>query len=98
MGMRRTLIVLLAAAGLAGCASSPAGPTYASLMQTMAPPKGARVVIMRREKGFMGLGDRNIPVKIDEVAAGEPATGSFVLRDVPAGRHQLASDLWDFPG
>ena len=99
--MRQTLVlVVLAAAGLAGCASSPAGPTYASLMQTMSPPKGgaARVVIMRREKGFMGLGDRNIPVKIDDVAMGELATGSFVLRDVPAGRHQLASDLWDFPG
>jgi hypothetical protein len=100
--MRGAMMIALAAAAvaLADCAGQQAAPTFASLAQTVGPPKAgnARVVVMRTEKGFFGYGDRGVPVKLDEQPLGDLMTGTFVSLDVPAGRHQVTSSLWDLPG
>lgn len=100
--MRGANIVALVAAAmmLATCAAQQTGPTPASFTQAAGPPKAgnARVVVMRREKGFVGFGDRGVPVKLDEQPLGELMTSTFVSLDVPPGPHQLSSELWDLPG
>src|SRR5262249_26792435 len=84
---------------LAGCAAGQSGPALESLT-TMAPPRDgtARIVVMRPANGFMGVGDRSFAIKLDEEPMGDLMTGTFVYRDKPAGRHQVAADLWDIPG
>ena len=99
LGNVALLWCLALAALLTGCAAGQSGPALESL-NTMAPPRGgtARVVVMLSENGFMGAGDRSFGIKLDEEPMGDLMTGSFVYRDMPAGRHQIAADLWDIPG
>lgn len=87
------------AALVTGCVTDQSGPALESL-STMAPPTGgsARIVVMRPENGFMGAGDRSFGIKLDGESMGDLMTGTFVFRDRPAGRHQIAADLWDIPG
>ena len=98
----RLALVLL----LAGYASGQRGPELESLT-TMGPPAGgmARIVVMRPEYGFFSLGDggdhsgdRSFGIKLDDQPMGDLMTGTFVWGDRPAGRHQIAADLWDIPG
>ena len=100
MRCARIIAFVIAAAVLAACAGQQTGPTLASFTQAAGPPKAgtARVVVMRREKGFVGIGDRGVPVKLDGQPVGELMTGTFVSLDVPVGPHQLSSELWDLPG
>jgi hypothetical protein len=88
------------AAVLTGCAGQHTGPTYAALTQTLGPPKAgqARIVVLRREKGAMGLLDRAIPVKVDGQPVGELVTGGYISVERPAGPHQVSADVWDYPG
>lgn len=58
----------------------------------------ARIVVVRREKGFFALGDSAFPIKLDGEPLGELATGSFAYLDRPAGPHQLSTDLWGWLG
>jgi hypothetical protein len=91
-------ILLIAGTILFGCAGS-GGPSLASL-PSLGPPKAgtARIVVLRLEKGFFGIGDRSFPVKLDGEPMGDLMTGTFVYQDRPAGRHQLSAELWDLPG
>jgi hypothetical protein len=101
VGLRSaTMLALATAVVLAACAGQQTGPTFASFAQAAGPPKAgdARIVVMRREKGFVGIGDRGVPVKLDDRPLGDLMTGTFVSLDVPAGPHQLSSELWDLPG
>jgi hypothetical protein len=84
---------------LAGCTAGQSGPALESLT-TMAAPAGgtARIVVLRPENGFFGAGDRSFGIKLDGEAMGDLMTGTFVFADRPAGQHQVAADLWDFPG
>ena len=70
-----------------------------SLASAGAPPTGqSRIVVIRPEKGFMGWGDRALPVALDGQPMGDLLTGAYLSADRPAGRHQLSVDLWDLPG
>src|SRR5260221_34858 len=93
------------AAVLLGCVTQ-SGPPLSSLATLGGPPRGmARIVAVRREKGYFGI-DYAFPVKLDGEPLGELATGTFAYLDRPAGPHQLSSELWrspavtrrDFPG
>jgi len=64
-----------------------------------APPAGqSRVIVIRPEKGFMGWGDRGVPIALDGQPMGELLTGNYLTADRPPGRHQLTAELWDQPG
>jgi hypothetical protein len=91
---------LLVAAMLTGCAGQPTGPSFTALTQELGPPRAgqARIVVLRREKGVAGFGDRAIPVKVDGQPVGELLTGGFIYVDRPAGPHQVSADVWDYPG
>ena len=92
---RRAFVVCVVAAMLAGCATS-AGIPIASLQPAAGPGHGmARVIVMRREKGFYGWGDRGLPVKVDGQAIGEITTGNSVSSEITPGPHEVTMDLWD---
>ncbi len=96
----RWVIVLIAAAALAGCASGRDGAEFASITQTLGAPKSgqARIVVMR-EKGFTGLVDSGYAVTIDNrPMGGELKTGTFIYVDAAAGRHELGAKAFAFPG
>jgi hypothetical protein len=91
----RAFVFCVLAAMLAGCATS-AGIPIASLRPAAGPSHGmARVIVMRREKGFYGWGDRGLPVKVDGQAIGEITTGNSVSSDISPGPHEVTMDLWD---
>jgi hypothetical protein len=90
----------LAAAVLAGCAAPTRdGAQFASITQTLGPPKAgqARIVIMR-DKAFAGLIDNGFAVTLDGRPVGEIKTGTFLYADAPAGRHELGCKDFGFPG
>src|SRR5215470_5063961 len=58
----------------------------------------ARIVVVRREKGFFGWRDTALPVKIDREPLGEVVTGGFACLDRPAGPRQLSAALFGWPG
>lgn len=83
---------------LIGCAGQ-SGPPLASLATLGGPPKGmARIVVLRPEKGYFGIGDRALPVKLDGEPLGELATGTIAYLDRPGGSHDLSAEFWDSPG
>jgi hypothetical protein len=89
---------LLLTSLVAGCAGQ-SGPALDSLTTMAAPASGtARIVVMRTEKGFFGIGDRSFGIKLDGESMGDLMTGTFVWADRPAGRHQVTADLWDIQG
>jgi hypothetical protein len=95
----RSAVVLVMAVTVLGCASQSGPPASALASGAGAPPAGqSRIVVIRPEKGFFGLGDRALPVVLDGQAIGDLMTGSYVSADRSAGPHQLSVDLWDMPG
>ena len=81
----------LAAALLGACAPTRDGAQFASITQTLGPPKAgqARIVVMR-DKGNPGLVDYGFAVTLDDrpMMGGELRTGTFLYVDAPAGRHE----------
>jgi hypothetical protein len=95
----RVVAVLIATAALTGCATTQSGPPIASLATIGPPPAGkGRIVVMRPENGFVGWGDRALPLKIDGEPIGELLTGAYASVDRPPGRHQISAEFWDHPG
>jgi hypothetical protein len=97
--MVRIVFVLATTVALFGCAATREGFDFGSVSQTAGAPKNgqARVVVMW-EKGYGGLFDQGYAIALDSESMGELKTGTFLFRDLPAGRHQLSVNLWDFPG
>jgi hypothetical protein len=95
----RTIALLIAAAMLFGCAPTREGAQFASISQTLGPPKAgqARIVVLR-DKGFAGLIDHGFAVTLDGRPMGELKTGTFLYADSPAGRHELGVKVFAFPG
>jgi hypothetical protein len=96
----RSVIVLIAAAALAGCMAARDGAEFGSITQTLGPPKAghARLVVMR-DKGFAGLIDQGYAVTLDnQPMGGDLKTGTFLYADAPAGRHELGVKVFAFPG
>jgi hypothetical protein len=100
--MRICLAVTLIA-GVPGCATQ-AGNDQASAGTPKLPSLGAltpgmgRIVVMRKEKGFVALYDRSFDIKLDGQGMGDLMTGGFVSADRPPGHHQVTAELWDIPG
>ena len=98
--MIRAFVVLsVAAAVLCGCAPTREGAQFASVVQTLGPPKAsqARVMILR-DKGFGGLIDYGYAVTLDGRPIGEIKTGTFIYADTSPGRHELGVKVFGFPG
>ncbi len=95
----RWVIVLIAAAALAGCAAGRDGAEFASITLTLGAPKPghARIVVMR-EKGYAGLIDQGYAVTLDGRPMGDLKTGTFLYADAPAGRHELGGKFFGQPG
>jgi hypothetical protein len=89
--------LFLAAAVLSGCAATAREGTSLAAMAQRAPKPGQARIAVYRHKGYGGLFDVGWKVGLD----GEPMpglkTGTFVYRDVPAGRHQLVFLTDHFP-
>jgi Protein of unknown function (DUF2846) len=81
--------VLAAVAFMAGCVTNN-GPSFDAVTKTAGPPKAghARVFVLR-EPGSGGIMDITWDVRVDGVPMGPLKAGTFVYRDVPAGRHKL---------
>jgi hypothetical protein len=95
----RSAAVLVMAATVLGCASQSGPPASALASGAGAPPAGqSRIIVIRPEKGFMGWGDRGVPIALDGQPMGELLTGNYLSADRPPGRHQLTAELWDQPG
>jgi hypothetical protein len=95
---RRLSLAFALAAVLIGCATQ-GGPPLSSLTTLGAPPTGmARIVVVRQEKGYFGIGDRAFPIKLDGEPLGELMTGTVAYLDRPGGSHQLSAEFWDSPG
>lgn len=91
--------VVVAAALLFGCAGTREGLDFAAVSQMNgAPKKGEGRLILVRETQFVGSMDGGYPVSLDGQPVGDLRTGTFVVRDVPAGRHELSVSRWSFPG
>jgi hypothetical protein len=97
--MLRKLVLCAVAGVLAGCAATRDGAEYASVSQTLGPPKSGQTrVVVLRDKGFAGLLDAGWSVTLDAQPMGELKTGTFVYADSPAGGHVLSVNVWGFPG
>jgi hypothetical protein len=97
--MFRNVWAVVAAASLLGCADTKEGLDYAAVSQIKGGPKnGQGRIVVLRETQVVGSMDGGYPVKLDGQPMGGLRTGTFLVRDIPAGRHELTVSLWDFPG
>src|SRR5262245_27969478 len=97
----RSAVVFVTALTAMGCATSSTPPlSMASLANGAgAPPAGqSRIIILRPENGFVGWGDRGLPIALDGQPMGDLLTGNYLTADRPAGPHQLSAEFWDMPG
>ena len=85
-------LVLAAMALMAGCAAtSRTGADLETLNKTVGAPKAGRArVFVLREPGYGGIGDTGWEIHVDGAPIGALKTGTFVYRDLPAGRRQLS--------
>lgn len=91
-----TLLVLTAI--LSGCTTTAQnGPPYSALAQSMGPPKAgqARIIVFRG--GSPALFNTPWDVTLDGTPLGGVGMGTFIYRDVPAGRHKLVLLFDPFP-
>jgi hypothetical protein len=97
--MFRNLCTLVAAALLFGCAGTREGLDFAAVSQMNgAPKKGQGRLVLVRETQVTGSMDGGYPVSLDGQPIGNLRTGTFLVRDVTAGRHELKVSEWSFPG
>jgi hypothetical protein len=90
---------VVAAALLFGCAGTREGLDFAAVSQINAAPKnGQGRIVVLRETQVTGSMDGGYPVSLDGQPMGDLKTGTFLVRDIPAGRHELLVSLWSFPG
>ena len=97
--LRRTALLVLAAALLAGCSvTARDGASFSALAKSMGPPKAGQArIIVFRDPAFAGIADPAWPVTIDGEAMGKVRTGEFIYRDRPGGRHKLVLQWDPFP-
>jgi len=97
--MFRILCTVVAAALLFGCAGTGADLNFAAVSQRNGGLKnGQGRIVLLRETQFVGSMDGGHPVSLDGQPIGDLRTGTFLVRDVPAGRHELSVSRWSFPG
>jgi hypothetical protein len=97
--MFRNLWVVVAAALLFGCAGTREDLGFSAVSQRNGGLKnGQGRIVVLRETQFVGSMDGGHPVSLDGQPIGDLRTGTFLVRDVPAGRHELSVSRWSFPG
>jgi Protein of unknown function (DUF2846) len=97
--MFRHVWTVVAAALLFGCAGTREGLDFAAVSQMSGSPKsGQGRLVLLRETQVTGSMDGGYPVSLDGQPMGDLKTGTFLVRDVPAGRHELSVSPWAFPG
>jgi hypothetical protein len=97
--MFRILCTVVAAALLFGCAGTREDLDFAAVSQRNGGLKnGQGRIVVLRETQFVGSMDGGHPVSLDGQPIGDLRTGTFLVRDVPAGRHELSVSRWSFPG
>jgi hypothetical protein len=97
--MFRTVCTFVAAALLFGCAATRDGLDYSSVSKTYGGLKnGQGRIVLLRESAFVGSMDGGYPISLDGQSIGDLRTGTFLVRDVTAGRHELSTSQWAFPG
>jgi hypothetical protein len=84
-------LLAAAVAAFAGCAAPDrTGLTLDAVNKRVGGPKAGRArIVVLRDKGFAGIVDGGWQVHVDGTPMGEVKTGTFVYRDLPAGRRQL---------
>jgi hypothetical protein len=97
--MFRNLWVVVAAALLFGCTGTREGLDFGAVSQMNGTPKkGQGRLVLVRETQVTGSMDGGYPVSLDGQPMGDLKTGTFLVRDIPAGRHELKVSSWAFPG
>jgi Protein of unknown function (DUF2846) len=97
--MLRSPCVLILAGVLFGCADTKGGLDFGAVSQMNGVPKnGQGRIVVLRETQVVGSMDGGYPVKLDGQSMGGLKTGTFLVRDIAAGRHELTVSRWDFPG
>jgi hypothetical protein len=97
--MFRNVCTFVAAALLFGCAGTREGLDFAAVSQMNGgPKKGQGRIVVLRETQVTGSMDGGYPVSLDGQPMGDLRTGTFLVRDTPAGRHELTVSQWSFPG
>jgi Protein of unknown function (DUF2846) len=97
--MFRYVGMVVAAALLFGCTGTREGLDFAAVSQMNgAPKKGQGRLVLVRETQVTGSMDGGYPVSLDGQPIGDLKTGTFLVRDIPAGRHELTVSVWSFPG
>src|SRR5215813_2658296 len=95
---RRAVVLSILAIVISGCVTTRTGPDFATVSQSIGPPKAgqARVVVLR--EGPTGPIDPGYDVKVDGEPMGNLKAATFIYADRPAGRHQLSCASDYFPG
>ena len=96
--MFRNVCTFVAAALLFGCAGTREGLDFAAVSQTNGPKNGQGRLVVLRESAFVGSMDGGYPLKLEGEPIGDLGTGTFLVRDIPAGRHELSTSQWAYPG
>lgn len=95
--MRTEVFVLLAIAGLVGCAAS--GPAYHDSLAAVAQQDDAKAhLVIFRTKENSQYSARDVRVKTDTQEACRCEYGGFKRLDVEAGHRSVTVDMWDSPG
>ncbi|WP_434630090.1 DUF2846 domain-containing protein [Chromobacterium sp. CV08] len=84
----RILIAAALVAGLSACASTPMASKEAdaAAKQFTAPADAARVYIYRNENFGAAV---KLPIVIDNSMAGDTVARSYIVKDLPAGKHTI---------
>jgi hypothetical protein len=95
---RQAVVLSIVAIVISGCVTTKTGPDFASLSQSIGPPKAglARVVVLR--DGPTGPIDPGYDVKLDGEPLGNLKGGTFIYADRSPGRHQFSCASECFPG
>lgn len=90
MFMRTSL--LTTALFLAGCVTSPTGPTFSALPQSPVAADQIRLYVFRNKVLYLAQAPytARAPVVIDGRVAGHVVNGGFLRLDIPAGEHLIA--------
>jgi hypothetical protein len=98
VALLRSIVVLIVAALLSGCATR-SGFDYVAVMQKVgSPAPGHSRIVLMSEKAWGGLNHANCALKIDGIETSVLVPGSFVYIDRPAGRHEIVASQILFPG
>jgi len=93
----RGAVLLVAAMMMSGCVTEQSGAPVPMAQTNSLPRTGQGRIVLLRERGYMGMAV-GWEVKVDGQSMVDLKNGTYISADLPAGRHQLTSTLFGFPG